>query len=1045
MLPSQDKDPGAGELHDISTWPVHTDLRGELDKLVEEYSVRDFPVYDTDHNRVDPVHIQAKMKGALVECSFRLLHYNFGGPDDSFVGEIVQVVILRPKAQQPPSPYKSSPNKPYRPAALSAAEIHAEQQRAVGFFTPPIVMPPAGPSNLAAPTPIVDDLQKPAESDKRPATAAMEQANGGLADASLAEILLPSKSSAGSHAYLAHLTSLSLPTLLSEPAALQTQSHHLTSSLTSLTHTSYPTFLSLHQTTSSLSTSLASLESSLGNLLTASLPALEDCAAGWRERTEKVLVDRRKARVVLEQHDKIRDLLEIPMLIDTCVRNGYFAEALSLASRARSLFVGSSTPPLILTSILSEVQNCITQMLLSLLATLHEPNRKLPALWKAVNFLRKMDMFGSSSEEGEQSEEQIALVFLGGREGCLKASLESTSRDILRLIGSSGLGEREKEDMTKFLKKYIDVWREGVYDIITQFSAIFLERPPSNTPITPSTTSQPILTLHPLLTTYTTHALTTHLLPLLSQTLPLLPISTLPSLLTQLTYCATAFARVGMDFRGVLGGLFCTAVAGAVSGEIKAASAKWVDRVKNALGDALPLSPTLSSNSNIQRKVKMTPPSQWIIVSSLVTSPPAPSTSSPPGPAHVPPQILASYPPIAEYTNTLLGILNGLRLLAPVEILSELVIVLDGALNEGGDALLAYVRRVCDNGKEQDDKVVLAAGEVYFGVFVPFMRRALVEGVYGVPIFSREDAEAGYRIGIHFHYSRSAGLVRARVLAVGSFAGALFFQSSTFLGDSDRSSPDDALYSPHPYFLLAFFAIQVVWQLYWCMQLFSLKLDESTPALLSPADEEEARNVNGLMITPAPGPSKHRWLGWTVAWDFEHYILCQVLVTLNAASQLYFVLYVIHNSGNYAWSRRNQLTHLVAKANAGMSVLYVWKTWGVVQTGSKPHPSIMQKVHCGIVFLLLVFASGPDPTLGICLLFDLAALEAGNTKEEWKFTFICTAGILSVVIICDSYLAWKNRHTAHTYDHLRAEDDGFAIHSPEEIWMSYLPEDSGRA
>ncbi|KAJ6629344.1 hypothetical protein B0H10DRAFT_2428347 [Mycena sp. CBHHK59/15] len=110
------------------------------------------------------------MKGALVECSFRLLHYNFGGPDDSFVGEIVQVVILRPKAQQPPSPYKSSPNKPYRPAALSAAEIHAEQQRAVGFFTPPIVMPPAGPSNLTAPTPIVDDLQKPAESDKRPAS-----------------------------------------------------------------------------------------------------------------------------------------------------------------------------------------------------------------------------------------------------------------------------------------------------------------------------------------------------------------------------------------------------------------------------------------------------------------------------------------------------------------------------------------------------------------------------------------------------------------------------------------------------------------------------------------------------------------------------------------------------------------------------------------------------------------------------------------------------------------------------------------------------------
>ncbi|KAJ7492297.1 Dor1-like family-domain-containing protein [Mycena latifolia] len=523
-------------------------------------------------------------------------------------------------------------------------------------------------------------------------------------------------SSPASLTYLTHLTTLPLQTLLSEPAALQTQAHHLTSSLTSLTHTSYPTFLSLHQTTSSLSTSLASLESSLDNLLTSSLPALEDSAAGWRERTEKVLVDRRKARVVLEQHDKIRDLLEIPMLIDTCVRNGYFAEALSLAAHAKSLSAGTSTPPLILTSVLSEVQNSITQMLLSLLATLHEPNRKLPALWKAVNFLRKMDMFR------------------------LVASLEGNSRDILRLVGGSGLAERDKEDMAKFLKKYIDVWREGVYDIITQFSTIFLERPPSTTPKTPTTSSGPISPLHPLLTTYTTHALTTHLLPLLSQTLPLLPISTLPSLLTQLTYCATAFARVGMDFRGVLAGLFCTAVANAVGGELKAAGAKWTEKVKNAEGDASPLSPTLSSNSHAPRKVKLTLPSQWIITSSLVASPPRPSASNPPGAAHVPPQVLASYPPLAEHTNALLGILNGLRLLAPVEILAELVAVLDSVLDQGGDALLSYARRVCDEGKEQDEKIVVAAGEVYFGVFLPFMRRALVEGVYGAAVEAMEVA-----------------------------------------------------------------------------------------------------------------------------------------------------------------------------------------------------------------------------------------------------------------------------------------------------------------
>ncbi|KAJ6600648.1 hypothetical protein B0H10DRAFT_2230914 [Mycena sp. CBHHK59/15] len=162
----KDKDPGADETADISTWPVHVNLHGELEKIAKEYTIRDFPVYDTDHKRVDPVDIPAKMKGALVECSFRFLHYNFGGPDDSFVAEIVQVVILCTKAQQPPSPYKKSTNKPYRPAAMSAVEIHEQQQRSVAFFTPPISTPAAGPSNLRAPTLINDKLETPAETNK---------------------------------------------------------------------------------------------------------------------------------------------------------------------------------------------------------------------------------------------------------------------------------------------------------------------------------------------------------------------------------------------------------------------------------------------------------------------------------------------------------------------------------------------------------------------------------------------------------------------------------------------------------------------------------------------------------------------------------------------------------------------------------------------------------------------------------------------------------------------------------------------------------------
>ena len=557
--------------------------------------------------------------------------------------------------------------------------------------------------------------------------------------------------------YLSNITDFSLQELLSEPTVLQTQSHHLTSSLTTLTHTSYPTFLSLHNTTNALTSSLTSLSSSLDSLLTTSLPALEDAAAGWKDRTETVLNDRSKARVVLEQHEKIRDLLDIPILIDTCVRNGYFAEALSLASHAKTLAGNASSssklPPLILSSVLSEVQHSIMQMLLSLIATLYEPNRKLPALWKAINFLRKMDVFGPSNEE------QIALAFLVGRESCLKVTLEACGSDIFRLTQHNDLDDREKEDLARYLKRYIDLWREGVYDIITQYSTIFLEKP-SGSSTSQQSSIKPIVDLdqpaglkmkqlHTLITSYASRTLTTHLLPLVSPCLPLLSLPLLPSLLTQLTYCSTAFARVGLDFRGILSLLFSHAVTEVMSHELRTAGDKFTSKFQALKDKKFPLEP-----------------SKWLVTQAAVSLPPVPnspssilSPSSSGSAPHIPPHIIASYPPLAEHTNSLLGILNNLRLLAPTNILHTLVRVLDDdILAKGGEAVIKYVKAVfsenmskgsiIEQGAEVDvhemeHTVAMSTGHIYFSVFVPFIRRALVEGVYGTSLDSNFDGGGG--------------------------------------------------------------------------------------------------------------------------------------------------------------------------------------------------------------------------------------------------------------------------------------------------------------
>ncbi|KAF9019626.1 Dor1-domain-containing protein [Hymenopellis radicata] len=534
---------------------------------------------------------------------------------------------------------------------------------------------------------------------------------------SLSELLgtskVPELTSSSSQAYLSYLTTLPLHNLLSEPSLLQTQSHHLTSSLTSLTHTSYPTFISLHDTTTALSTSLDSLSTSLDSLISDSLPALEDSASNWRQRTETVLGERRKARVVLEQHDKIRDLLDIPLLIDTCVRNGFFSEALSLASHATSLYSSSPAPPLILTSIITEVRHSITQMLFSLLGTLHEPNRKLPALWKAVNFLRKMEAF--DFEEGVFPEEQIALAFITGREACLKSSLEGFSRDINRLVGMPSSDTAAKEDLAASLKKYIETWREGVNDIISHYTTIFLERPastsaPASKSVTPS--------LQPLLATYASHALQRHLLPLLRNTLPHIPLSSLSTIHDRLAHCATAFARVGLDFRGVLGDVCSHAVLRSVQDEMREVTANFVALLKQKTGR-----PTSSQLRN------STPPSEWAITASAAASPP--KSSAPSKSLHVPPHVLASYPPVARYTNALLSLFNDFRKVASVAIASTLRAELDSCLAEAGEALLRYVKNVVGQS-DAEARIGEALGMVFFAVFMPFVRRAFGEGLYQV-------------------------------------------------------------------------------------------------------------------------------------------------------------------------------------------------------------------------------------------------------------------------------------------------------------------------
>ena len=246
-------------------------------------------------------------------------------------------------------------------------------------------------------------------------------------------------------------------------------------------------------------------------------------------------------------------------------------------------------------------------------------------------------------------ERELALAFLTGRLEALSIALTSAE--------SEKRGLDAPDAWPRYTKKYTDTWREGVHDLITQYVAIFLERPPADLSL------EDLHTLRSLLPACTTQLLW-RLLDVLRSALPRFPDApALMALLSLLTYCATSFVRLGFDFRTLLPPLFEDAVRARVSSEFSKAVEVFA----------------------------CTPETGWAAVGAPRADMRG-ATGTTAGVLHMPPQALVVYPPIAILANALLAALNGLRLLAPAALLGDLANALDASLAKAFGTLLEAPR-----------------------------------------------------------------------------------------------------------------------------------------------------------------------------------------------------------------------------------------------------------------------------------------------------------------------------------------------------------------
>ncbi|KAI8997565.1 Dor1-like family-domain-containing protein [Pilobolus umbonatus] len=474
--------------------------------------------------------------------------------------------------------------------------------------------------------------------------------------------------------YLEHLTSLPLNQLLKEPQQLQAEEDNTKEEAQKLAFTEYPSFIRAQQCKEEVEVILSSLDTQLKDFITATSD-LEDACQIFEQESAVIKEERSKITRVLEYQYVLTDLLEIPQLMETCVWNGYYSEAMELASHVRLLLVRNPLP--IVKTIQEQVQTSSDLMFIQLISHLRKPIR-LAAAINVVGFLRRMDVF--------RSEIELRMVFLRCKHDYVQQKILRIKRDL------SEDRHQRSLDTSEYLKQYIDIMREQMFETGTQYMSIF-----SNDQGT-------------LLSDYMIHLIRS-MKDILTSYLPNIDdTSALNSLLTQLQYCGMSLGRIGLDFRHLFVDLFEDAIKPIILQWIGDATEELLSVISNATTECLAPSSWMASKTVYQKDINHLDDTRRNTFQ--------------------PPMLLVIYPSLALFTNGVLSAFNALRLLPAISIyepikkhLNECFLSINTALEQYSD-----ITRI----NTPDELTYIQSYKIVFDkCCAPYLESCLSDGIYG--------------------------------------------------------------------------------------------------------------------------------------------------------------------------------------------------------------------------------------------------------------------------------------------------------------------------
>ncbi|KAI5920772.1 Dor1-like family-domain-containing protein [Camillea tinctor] len=363
--------------------------------------------------------------------------------------------------------------------------------------------------------------------------------------------------------YLSSLASMPLSQLeTTEQQNLVQASHSLLLSLQALSQRSHKSVIASAEHHANLGLSLPTLASATAGLK-AAIPKLDNEAVRFsttyhKSADNEILNSRKKALLLSENVERLVDVLDLPTLLSTTITTGSstpttnYSSALDLNAHIRrlhSLYPDST----LVSSVSSQADEAMQAMAKNLISGLRAPGLKLASALRTISWLRRvvpeLDPIGVSGNGGG-----LGALFLTCRLSTLMNMLaaldplrELADQEKMRQqqhpVGSGWSGGQQTE---RYLKRYIEIFREQSFAIISMFRSIF---PSPVLKETPDDEGQD--PLQPVPSAISTFPF--HLIAMLMETLRVyLPNvrdqASRDSLLTQVLYCAGSLGRLGGDF-----------------------------------------------------------------------------------------------------------------------------------------------------------------------------------------------------------------------------------------------------------------------------------------------------------------------------------------------------------------------------------------------------------------------------------------------------------------------------------------------------------------